>query len=124
MSVFAKWNIDFKENSGILSLKFGEVTVSGKLSFVAEGKKWEIANSRDGVGNRLCIVDNSGDVQGYIVFPSNCPDSLKILFYHRTAQAYKGKLSFDGEIIFAGKLSENPRMRAVRGRQSLNGYWA
>lgn len=106
VSVFAKWNIDFKENSGILSLKFGEVTVSGKLSFVAEGKKWEIANSRDGVGNRLCIVDNSGDVQGYIVFPSNCPDSLKILFYHRTAQAYKGKLSFDGEIIFAGKLSE------------------
>ena len=98
--LFADWNINFDEKTSTLEAINGGVSIKGKLNFQAYrngGNKWKIANSRDGVKNRMAIVDNTGDVQGYIVFPKKT-DELQMLFYHRTAQAYRGLMSYDATI--------------------------
>lgn len=96
----SEWNFKFDEKSSAFSAESGGVAISGTLSFFSEGKKWSISDSRDGVKNRLALVDGAGDVQGYIVFPKNNSE-LEMLFYHRTAQAYRGVMRFDGEIKVA-----------------------
>jgi len=98
-SLFANWNLSFDENSSSLQADNGSVKIAGSFSFSNNGNNWKIADSRDGVKNRLAIVDNKGDVQGYITFPENS-NRLEIFFYHRTAQSYKGRLSFNGKISF------------------------
>ena len=98
-SLFADWNLSFDENSSSLQADNGSVKIAGSFSFSNNGNNWKIADSRDGVKNRLAIVDNKGDVQGYITFPENS-NRLEIFFYHRTAQSYKGRLSFNGKISF------------------------
>ena len=97
---FAAWNVSFDEKSSSLKAENGGVSISGTLSFKTGGKLWKIVNSRDGVKNRMAIVDTRGDVQGYVVFPKNT-DELEMLFYHRTAQAYRGMMAFDGGVKFA-----------------------
>lgn len=96
---FSKWNIDFDETTTELSLENGIVKLKGKLTFISGEENWSVCNSRDGVPERYAIVDSKGDVQGYLVFLLNGND-LKLLFYHRTAQAFKGVLSFQGDISF------------------------
>lgn len=93
----ANWNVSFDEQKSELFAQNGEIAISGKLSFFVKGANWSIVNSRDGVKNRMALVDPKGDVQGYIVFPKNT-DTLEMLFYHRTAQAYSGKMRFIGSI--------------------------
>ena len=61
--------------------------------------KWTIVNSRDGVKNRYALVDLNDNVQGYFVLCQNA-GHLQICFYHRTAQNYRGSLTFEGEITF------------------------
>ncbi len=97
--LFAEWKIDFDEQSSSLRASDGAAKIEGALSFSSGGKNWKVAASRDGVKDRLAIVDHKGDVQGYIVFPEKS-GRLEIFFYHRTAQAYKGRLAFDGRIAF------------------------
>lgn len=98
----ANWSVTFDENTSVLTAKNNGVAVEGKLSFASNGKNWKIANSRDAVKNRMAIVDHTGDVQGYIVFPRNT-DRLEMLFYHRTAQAYRGFMNFDGTVKTNGE---------------------
>lgn len=97
LCVLADWNVAFDEKTSVLTAENGGFAVSGKLSFESRGKDWRIVNSRDGVENRMALVDACGDVQGYVVFPKKT-DTLEILFYHRTAQAYEGKIGFSGRI--------------------------
>lgn len=100
--LFADWRINFDEQSSILTAENKNICIKGKLYFFADvknGKEWLVASARDAVKNRLSIVDTTGDVQGYIVFPET-DKNFKLLFYHRTAQAYSGKLKFSGDIIF------------------------
>lgn len=97
--LFAEWKVDFDEQSSSLRASDGAAKIEGALSFSSGGKNWKVAASRDGVKNRLAIVDHKGDVQGYIVFPEKS-GRLEIFFYHRTAQAYKGRLAFGGRIVF------------------------
>ncbi len=97
---FAKWDVKFNEKTSTLTAENGDAKVKGKLSFQAyakDGDKWQIVNSRDGVKNRMAIADATGDVQGYIVFPKNS-DNLEMLFYHRTAQAYRGRMTLDASV--------------------------
>ena len=119
----ANWNVEFDESAQTLSLKRSDISIDGTVSFESEGKKWKIGDSRDGVKNRLYIIDTTGDVQGYVAFVSDSSESLQILFYHRTAQAYSGKFSLRGKIVFAGKLSEKAayacRSRPERGEKVL-----
>ena len=99
ISAFANWDVSFDETSSKLSARNGDAQIEGELSFSSGKDKWTVAASRDGVANRLTLVDKKGDVQGYVVFPKNS-DELQMLFYHRTAQAYMGELSFSGKIKF------------------------
>lgn len=97
--LFAGWKADFDEKSSTLRASFGAAKIEGMLNFSSGGKDWKVAAPRDGVKNRLAIVDHKGDVQGYIAFPEKS-GRLEIFFYHRTAQAYKGRLAFGGRIAF------------------------
>jgi hypothetical protein len=92
---FPGWEVHFDEATSFLSLTNGSVSVSGKLGFVSGSEKWTITVSRDGVTDRYALVDlQAKNVQGYIVFIVQAK-RVQILFYHRTAQAYPGILSFN-----------------------------
>lgn len=95
------WSLTFNEADARLELAHaaGEVRVSGTLGFDAGGKAWRVAAPRDAVRTRLALVDDKGDVQGYLAFVDN-GDRLEVLAYHRTAQNYSGELRFDGEVAF------------------------
>lgn len=98
-NIFSRWEILFDEEKSVLTLTNGTVRLDGKLAFHSGNDSWTICPSRDGVSDRYAMVDTKGDVQGYIVFISD-NKRLELLFYHRTAQAYKGVLSFEGQISF------------------------
>jgi hypothetical protein len=93
------WEISFNEVKNELSLINGPVKIKGQINFYSEDKKWTISNSRDGVLNRYALIDTNGNVQGYFVLN---PDfgQVQFLFYHRTAQAYEGELTFEGTINY------------------------
>lgn len=115
--LFAEWKVDFDEQSSSLRASDGAAKIEGALSFSSGGKNWKVAASRDGVKNRLAIVDHKGDVQGYIVFPEKS-GRLEIFFYHRTAQAYKGRLAFGGQDSFRARRLRLPHRRA-KGRKGI-----
>ena len=60
---------------------------------------WTIVPARDGVADRLAIVDPRGDAQLYILFLAG-GDSLQMRVEHRTRQFFPGTVSFDGKIDF------------------------
>ncbi len=106
-----EWDVSFVAEGASLKLKHRSsgAEVSGTLEFtgpekatdaVAEPKvEWRIADSRDGVKNRLALVDTGNNAQGYLTFQPNGA-RLNMLAYHRTALAYQGRLSFFGEIRY------------------------
>ena len=93
------WTFTFDEHASLLSLQNGAASLSGKLTFASGIDTWKVTRSRDGVADRYALVDPQDNVQGYFVF---LPDGngIQLLFYHRTAQSYKGVWSWDGEIRF------------------------
>ncbi len=97
--VFFNWDISLDEANSLLTLSNGEISLHGQVDFVSGTDKWAIAKSRDGVPDRYALIDTKGDVQGYFVFNQN-GNQLQLLFYHRTAQAFKGVLSFEGKLAF------------------------
>jgi alpha-galactosidase len=97
--LFSGWELLFDEESSVLSLINGSVAITGRLKFVSDKNNWIAAKSRDGIPDRYAFVDTKGNVQGYFVL-HQCCGQLQLLFYHRTAQSYKGELSFDGTISF------------------------
>lgn len=114
---FPGWDISFENKTSVLSLSNGPIVVHGKLDFVSSTDNWTIVNSRDGIPGRYALVDLKKNVQGYFVINQNC-HQLQLLFYHRTAQAYQGVLSFEGEISFL-KGSFACRTRARAGERVL-----
>lgn len=115
---FSKWDISFDGDSPVLTLRNGEVSLQGQLNFVSGANKWTITKSRDGVPDRYALVDPGKNVQGYLVFNQNS-NQLQLLFYHRTAQAFKGLLSFEGKVKFiAGSFA--CRTRAKAGERILS----
>ena len=98
-SLLSGWKIFFDDKTNELSLINGPAEIKGQLNFNSGGKEWMISNSRDGVSNRYALVDTNGNVQGYFVFNTDL-GQVQLLFYHRTAQAYEGKLSFEGKINY------------------------
>jgi len=106
-----EWDVAFVTEGASLKLKHrpSGAEVGGTLEFLgperagdaaAEPKaEWKITDSRDGARNRLAVVDTKNDAQGYVTFQPNGA-RLNMLVYHRTAQAYQGKLSFVGEIKY------------------------
>ena len=96
---FNEWQISLNEQTSELTIKNGPVSLKGILGFISDNKKWSVAKSRDGIADRFAIVDTQANVQGYFVFLPN-GEQLQLMFYHRTAQDYRGKMSFTGEITF------------------------
>lgn len=97
--VLTGWEASFDENTATLSLKNGQVQITGRVAFSSGDEAWSVANSRDGVPGRYALVNPQGDVQGYFrLLPDG--NHLQLLFYHRTAQAYHGTLSYEGAVTF------------------------
>lgn len=114
------WQVNFDETGAKLSLenRSGELSVNGTLGFAAGEKKWQVVAPRDAVPSRLALLDEKGDVQGYLSFQGD-GDRLSLLVYHRTAQSYRGALSFRGEVrftpdSFACRTQQNPAGRVLQ----------
>lgn len=99
--ILGPWTLLYDEAASLITFTHNnqQITVAGKFSFESEGNQWKVAPPRDGVGNRLALVDPWDDVQGYITFQQN-GDRLTFLVEHRTRQFYPGTLTFDGHIQF------------------------
>jgi len=110
------WQVNFDETAAKLDLvnAAGEVRVSGTLGFKTGGKTWHVVAPRDAVQSRLALLDDKGDVQGYLSFQNN-GDRLSVLVYHRTAQSYAGALTFSGDVHFT------PDSFACRTQQARGG---
>jgi len=95
------WQVTFDEKDEKLNLAHvaGGVNVSGHLGFASGGKTWRVVAHRDAVKERLALLDDKGNVQGYVAFQAN-GDRLTQLVYHRTAQSYAGELTFSGQVAF------------------------
>jgi hypothetical protein len=91
------WKIDFDPSSARLMLSHDSgADVSGELAFRQEEAAWRIDLSRDGVEDRLALIDTDGDVQGYLNFVAQGA-RLEVLVHHRAAQSYGGTLHFRGD---------------------------
>jgi alpha galactosidase C-like protein len=94
------WQIEFYPIQQSLKCehKASGAIVAGKLRFLVEGDAgnvgWIIVPPRDSVKNRLAILDNKDDVQGYLTFWGT-GDTLRITPAHRAAQNYRGTLTWE-----------------------------
>ncbi len=113
------WQVRFDEQKSELALAHagGQVALSGQLAFSSSGRRWRIVAPRDAVTDRIALLDEDGDVQGYVSFQAN-GDRLSLLVYHRTAQSYAGELSLRGEVRFTPD-SFACRTRARQGGRVL-----
>jgi len=112
VNCFGNFKVAYNDGASMLNIDGDGVNMSGRMSFESKGETWDIVKSRDGVENRLAIVDTKGDVQGYVTFVKTT-ESIEILFYHRTAQAYEGILTFDGNVktsVDAFSCRTNPKV--------------
>ena len=107
-----RWHVSFADEGSRLLLAHagGAAAIEGTLAFdgpaavtgAGVGRDavtcaWRVVSPRDGVENRLALVDVRDNVNGYVAFQPD-GDGLTMLVYHRTAFAYKGTLSFDAAI--------------------------
>ena len=117
--MLGNWQITFDETDAKLELvnDKGEVRVSGSLGFSSGGKAWRVVAPRDAAKNRLSLLDDKGNVQGYVAFQGD-GDRVSLLVYHRTAQSYAGELSFSGEIAFTSD-SFACRTQPVKGSRVI-----
>jgi hypothetical protein len=93
------WEIHYDDSDSTFLFKNGSATIQGTMEFISGNRKWKIVKSRDGVSERYAIVDPEGNVQGYLITRQD-GGLLKLLCYHRTAQGYRGFLSFEGVMTF------------------------
>lgn len=109
------WKVRFDADDSTLELKHDDsgARIDGKLSFVGPAKvtgagvaakpgenvQWKIAYSRDGVRDRLALVDAADNVNGYLTFAVD-GNKLSMHIYHRTAFAYEGRLHFAAKIDY------------------------
>ena len=109
-----RWRVSFADEGARLSLAHieGAAKVEGSLRFegpaavtgAGVGKDsavcaWRVVSPRDGVPNRLALVDARDNVNGYISFQSE-GEGLSLLLYHRTAFAYEGTLILDAAVRY------------------------
>lgn len=99
--VFGAWTARLDEATQELALSRPDVGIElvGEFSFESEGARWRLEKSRDGVKDRLALVNPNNDAQGYVSFDDR-GDRLELLVYHRTRQFYEGEWSFKGRVRF------------------------
>lgn len=116
---FPGWEIYFDDTDSRLMIGRGPLKMTGRIDLVSGNDRWILSKSRDGIPERYAIVDKQGNVQGYLIMNAE-GNRLALQFYHRTAQAYEGILSYEGEISFHEdsyachtKPSENERVLSL-----------
>jgi len=94
------WDFSFEEKESRIIISNHDVEMEFKISFICGEDIWKVADSRDGVPDRYCLVDTKGNVQGYWVVNTD-GRRIEILFFHRSAQNFGGRWSLDGKVKFA-----------------------
>ncbi len=106
-----EWQVAFAAEGQSLKLTHAAsgAEIVGELAFTGPERatdakaeptrEWKIVDSRDGAPRRLALVDKNNDAQGYLTFQANGA-RLGLLVYHRTALAFRGELSYTGEIKY------------------------
>ena len=109
-----RWRVSFADDGARLALSHadGVAIIEGHLAFEGpaavtgagvgrDGKTaaWRVASPRDGVPDRLALVDPRGNVDGYVSFQPD-GEGVSLLVHHRTAFAYEGALSFDAAVRY------------------------
>ena len=104
----SSWRVSFSPETENLVAHHQETGahIEGVLAFVVyrDGgeQSWSIVGPRDPVRNRLSLLDERGNVQGYLTFGGS-GDLLEIAVIHRSAQNYDGELAFVGQASLAAK---------------------
>ncbi|MBN2291857.1 MAG: alpha-galactosidase [Pirellulales bacterium] len=99
----AAWSVQFDDKNSSIRCRHGKsgMVVQGRLAFeVWQGNKhvsWPVAVPRDAFERRLALVDDGGNVQGYVVFYCE-GDSLVVRPVHRPPHNYAGTLRFNGHV--------------------------
>ena len=108
INVRGGWQATFEGHSSILECRHtpSGTCVKGKLTFSATGTykptRWNVQPSRDGVAQRLAVVDDRDNVQGYVTITG---DAMKLVLtvVHRPPNTYGGELRFAPEIDFGSR---------------------
>ncbi|MBN2308425.1 MAG: alpha-galactosidase [Candidatus Hydrogenedentes bacterium] len=119
-----EWAIEFEPASSTLacSHEASGARLSGPLSFLVEGADgptpWTIVVPRDSVDGRPALLDENGDVQGYLTV-SGLGGAVRITAVHRAAQSYRGTLTYRaraalGAQIFACRTRPQADYRVVQ----------
>lgn len=96
-----KWDCSFDPSTSEMTIEKDGFRICGELSFESGGTKWSTEKSRDGVPGRNVLIDPKGNVQGYWI-PLVNSDAVEIIFYHRSAQNFRGTLTFNGTVRTSG----------------------
>ena len=102
--IFGSWLVELGRGNQ-LQMTFPDqgITITGTIHVDAydadKNGGWTVVPARDGVANRLAIVDPRGDAQLYILFLAE-GDGLEMRVEHRTRQFFPGTVSFDGTVTF------------------------
>ncbi|MBO7680826.1 MAG: alpha-galactosidase, partial [Thermoguttaceae bacterium] len=102
--IFGSWLVELGQGNQ-LRMTFPDqgIAITGTIHVDAydadQNGGWTVVPARDGVADRLAIVDPRGDAQLYILFLAE-GDSLEMRVEHRTRQFFPGTVSFDGTITF------------------------
>lgn len=94
-----EWLIRFDPKMSVLELvhQASGAKIVGRLSFAVEHsgglRPFLIVLPQDSLSTRLAMLDESGDIQGYLSF-SGTGDRLTVSVVHRAEQNYSGRLTF------------------------------
>jgi Alpha galactosidase C-terminal beta sandwich domain/Melibiase len=114
-----EWQACFDPASSRLDLMHSATgaAVCGALSFEAERdgawQAWSVVPARDSVASRLALLDQGGNVQGYLTF-TGAGGVLRVTPVHRAAQNYAGRLTLRATAT-VGTQTLACRTRAVPG---------
>jgi hypothetical protein len=104
----AGWQVSFDPDSSKLECRHPVwgVQLTGRLSFFfVENEKriqWSIQKSRDFATQRLALVNEQNDVQGYVAI--NADNScVRLTVLHRPPQWYDGELHYEVETHFGAR---------------------
>lgn len=99
------WQASFDPDTSTLECRHSALSIqlSGRLSFflVDNGKRiqWRIEKARDFAAQRLALVDEQNNVQGYVAINTDA-GCLRLQVLHRPPQQYGGELLYLAETHF------------------------
>lgn len=97
-----EWGVRFDESSQRLTFshKSSGVVLDGVVCVKVGGSPWRVGVSRDAVSRRLALLTPNRRVQGYVMV-SGDGGRVTLRVEHRTAQSYRGELSYDAHVSMA-----------------------